>query len=90
MIFDSVFNSFRGIIAYYRVRNGTLRKGDKITFLNTGRSYGAEEIGILKMDRDCVGLESFSKHVLNVPLAIIALWGHAEYGYLNMPYLQND
>ena len=50
MIFDSVFNSFRGIIAYFRVRNGILRKGDKIKFFNTGKSYGAEEIGILKMD----------------------------------------
>ncbi|MCO4813754.1 MAG: translation elongation factor 4 [Flavobacteriales bacterium] len=50
MIFDSVFNPFRGIIAYFRVRNGTIRKGDKITFLNTGKSYGAEEVGILKMD----------------------------------------
>jgi GTP-binding protein LepA len=50
MIFDSVFNSFRGIIAYYRVKNGVIRKGDKIKFFNTGKSYGAEEIGILKMD----------------------------------------
>lgn len=50
MIFDSVFNSFRGIIAYYRVKNGVIRKGDKVKFFNTGKSYGAEEIGILKMD----------------------------------------
>ena len=50
MIFDSVFNPFRGIIAYFRVRNGIIRKGDKIKFLNTGKSYGAEEVGILKMD----------------------------------------
>ncbi|MFZ9027686.1 MAG: GTP-binding protein, partial [Crocinitomicaceae bacterium] len=50
MIFDSVFNSFRGIIAYFRVKNGVIRKGDKVKFFNTGRSYGAEEIGILKMD----------------------------------------
>ena len=50
MIFDSVFNPFRGIIAYYRIRNGVIKKGDKIKFLNTGKSYGAEEIGILKMD----------------------------------------
>ncbi|MFT5858009.1 MAG: GTP-binding protein LepA [Flavobacteriaceae bacterium] len=50
MIFDSVFNPFRGIIAYFRIRNGILRKGDKIKFLNTGKSYGAEEVGILKMD----------------------------------------
>ncbi|MFT7344419.1 MAG: GTP-binding protein LepA [Lentimonas sp.] len=50
MIFDSVFNPFRGIIAYYRIQNGTLKKGDKIKFLNTGKSYNADEIGILKME----------------------------------------
>jgi GTP-binding protein LepA len=50
MIFDSVFNPFRGIIAYFRVKNGIIRKGDKIKFVNTGKSYSAEEVGILKMD----------------------------------------
>lgn len=50
MIFDSVFNPFRGIIAYYRVRNGAIKKGDKVKFFNTGRTYFADEIGILKMD----------------------------------------
>ena len=50
MIFDSVFNPFRGIIAYYRIKNGTLKKGDKIKFFNTGKTYHADEIGILKMD----------------------------------------
>lgn len=50
MIFDSVFNPFRGIIAYYRVKNGIIRKGDKVKFFNTGREYNADEIGILKMD----------------------------------------
>ncbi len=50
MIFDSVFNPFRGIIAYYRIRNGVLRKGDKVRFFNTGKDYNADEIGILKMD----------------------------------------
>ena len=50
MIFDSVFNPFRGIIAYFRVMNGVLRKGEKIKFLHTGKSYSAEEVGILKMD----------------------------------------
>jgi GTP-binding protein LepA len=50
MIFDSVFNPFRGIIAYYRIRNGVLKKGDKVRFFNTGRTYNADEIGILKMD----------------------------------------
>jgi len=50
MIFDSVFNSFRGIIAYYRVRNGVIKKGQRVRFFNTGRDYNADEIGILKMD----------------------------------------
>jgi len=50
LIFDSVFNSFRGIIAYFRVMNGTIRKGDKVKFFNTGTVYGADEVGILKMD----------------------------------------
>ena len=49
MIFDSVFNPFRGIIAYYRVRNGVIKKGDRIKFYNTGREYNADEIGILKI-----------------------------------------
>lgn len=50
MIFDSVFNPFRGIIAYYRVKNGTIKKGQKVKFFNTGKTYFADEIGILKMD----------------------------------------
>ncbi len=50
MIFDSVFNPFRGIIAYFRVKNGIMKKGQKVRFLNTGRDYNADEIGILKMD----------------------------------------
>jgi GTP-binding protein LepA len=50
MIFDSVFNPFRGIIAYYRVKNGVLKKGQKVRFLNTGHDYNADEVGILKMD----------------------------------------
>ncbi len=52
MIFDSVFNSFRGIIAYFRVRNGTIKKGDKVKFVNTGREYDADEIGILRMEME--------------------------------------
>ncbi|PKR82157.1 elongation factor 4 [Brumimicrobium salinarum] len=51
MIFDSVFNSFRGIIAYFRVMNGSIKKGEKIQFVNTGETYYADEIGILKMDQ---------------------------------------
>ena len=50
MIFDSVFNPFRGIIAYFRVRNGVIKKGDRVRFFNTGKDYNADEIGILKMD----------------------------------------
>ncbi len=49
LIFDSVFNSFRGIIVYYRILNGTLRKGDKVKFVSTGQEYEADEIGILKL-----------------------------------------
>jgi GTP-binding protein LepA len=44
MIFDSVFNPFRGIIAYYRVKNGVIKKGQKVRFLNTGRDYNADEM----------------------------------------------
>ncbi|MFN0256385.1 translation elongation factor 4 [Pedobacter ureilyticus] len=50
LIFDSVFNSFRGIIAYYKVVNGEIKKGDKVKFINTGREYLADEVGILKLD----------------------------------------
>ncbi len=49
LIFDSVFNSFRGIIVYYRVINGTIKKGDKVKFVHTGKEYGADEVGILKL-----------------------------------------
>ena len=50
MIFDSVFNSFRGIIAYFRVLNGTINKGDKVKFVATGKEYDADEIGVLGLD----------------------------------------
>ena len=49
LIFDSVYNSFRGIIIYYRIMNGVLRKNDKITFISTDKDYDAQEIGILKL-----------------------------------------
>ena len=49
LIFDSVFNSFRGIIAYFRIMNGQLKKGEKVKFVATEREYNADEIGILKM-----------------------------------------
>ena len=52
MVFDSVFNSYRGIIAYYRVLNGKLNKGDKVKFINTEKEYYADEIGNLKLDLD--------------------------------------
>ena len=50
MIFDSVFNSFRGIIAYFRVFNGVIKKGQQVKFFNTEKTYNADEIGVLKMD----------------------------------------
>lgn len=52
MIFDSVFNSFRGIIAYIRVINGTLKKGELVKFVNTRKEYHADEIGVLKLKQD--------------------------------------
>lgn len=50
MIFDSVFNPFRGIIAYFKIINGTIRKGEEVIFVNTKEKYTADEIGVLKMD----------------------------------------
>ena len=50
LIFDSVFNPFRGIIAYFKIVNGTVRKNDFVKFVNTGKEYNADEIGILKLD----------------------------------------
>ena len=50
LIFDSVFNSFRGIIAYFKIVNGSIRPGDKVKFFNTGQEYDADEVGVLKMD----------------------------------------
>ena len=50
LIFDSVFNSFRGIIAYFKIVNGVIRKGDKVKFFNTGKEYDADEVGVLKME----------------------------------------
>jgi GTP-binding protein LepA len=49
LIFDSVFNSFRGIIVYYRIRNGSIKKGDKVKFVSTDQEYIADEVGILKL-----------------------------------------
>ena len=49
LIFDSMFNSFRGVVAYFRILNGTLNKGDTIRFVNTGGQYEANEIGILQI-----------------------------------------
>ncbi len=50
LVFDSVFNPFRGIIAYYKVVNGTMHPGDRVRFFNTGKEYNADEIGVLKLD----------------------------------------
>lgn len=58
LIFDSIFNSFRGIIAYFKIVNGTLRKGDKVKFMGTGHEYMADEVGVLKLKmspRDQIG-----------------------------------
>ncbi len=49
LIFDSVFNPFRGIIAYYKIMNGSIRKGDLVKFINTGKEYEADEVGILRL-----------------------------------------
>jgi GTP-binding protein LepA len=51
LIFDSMFNSYRGVIAYYRILNGKIAKGDKVKFVNTGAEYFADEIGILQLDQ---------------------------------------
>ena len=50
LIFDSVFNPFRGIIAYFRIVNGSIKSGEQVQFINTGKEYKADEIGVLKMD----------------------------------------
>jgi len=58
LIFDSVFNSFRGIIAYFKIENGSIRKGDLVKFFSTGKEYDADEVGVLKLTmspRDEVG-----------------------------------
>jgi GTP-binding protein LepA len=52
MIFDSLYNSYRGVEVIFRVFNGTIKKGDKVKFVNTGRTYEAEEIGILKLKQE--------------------------------------
>ncbi len=49
LIFDSVFNPFRGVIAYYKIKNGSIAKGDKVKFFATGREYDVEEVGLLRM-----------------------------------------
>ena len=49
LIFDSVFNPFRGVIAYFKIKNGVIRKGDKVKFFATGKEYDVEEVGLLRM-----------------------------------------
>ena len=59
LIFDSVFNPFRGIIAYFRIFNGSIRKGEHVKFFNTGEEYDADEIGVLKLKRQpCAELKA--------------------------------
>ena len=50
LIFDSVFNSYRGIIAYFKIMNGSIKSGENVLFVNTERQYKADEVGVLKMD----------------------------------------
>jgi GTP-binding protein LepA len=52
LIFDSVFNSFRGIIAYYKIISGQIKKGEKVKFMATGKEYFAEEVGVLRLDKE--------------------------------------
>lgn len=52
LIFDSIFNSFRGIIAYFKIVNGEIRKGDLVKFVNTGKEYEANEIGVLRLNQE--------------------------------------
>ena len=49
LVFDSVFNPFRGVIAYFKIANGSIRKGDRVKFFNTGMEYEADEVGVLKL-----------------------------------------
>ena len=58
LIFDSVFNPFRGIIAYFKVLNGSIHTGDKVKFVATGQEYDAEEVGVLKMKLQPTGVVS--------------------------------
>ncbi|MBP5500834.1 MAG: elongation factor 4 [Bacteroidales bacterium] len=52
LIFDSVYNSYKGVIGYFKVVNGSIRKGDKVKFVSTDREYDADEVGILRMDME--------------------------------------
>lgn len=52
LIFDSVFNSFRGIIAYYKIVSGVIRKGERVKFINTGKEYFADEVGVLRLSME--------------------------------------
>lgn len=52
LIFDSLFNSFRGVIAYFKIVNGVIKKGEKVRFYNTGKTYHADEVGILRQDME--------------------------------------
>lgn len=78
LIFDSVFNSFRGIIAYFKIENGVIRKGDKVKFFNTGKEYDADEVGVLKME--LVPLQSFVREMLGILFPVIKNFKRGESG----------
>jgi GTP-binding protein LepA len=72
MIFDSVFNSFRGIEVYFRVFNGTIKKNDTVKFVNTGQVYNADEIGVLKLTKqpkDSMGAGSVGYLISGIKVA---------------------
>ena len=72
MIFDSVFNSYRGIEVYFRVFNGSITKGDQVKFVNTGKNYKAEEIGVLKlkqMPKNTIGAGNVGYLISGVKIA---------------------
>ena len=69
LIFDSVFNPFRGIEAYFKIVNGRINKGDKVKFFATGKTYIAEEVGILKFKQEkCASIASETLVILFLEL----------------------
>ena len=66
LIFDSVYNSFRGIIVYYRIINGSLKKGDMVKFVSTNQEYEADEVGILKLKPEQKILKVFQQDLITL------------------------